>query len=161
MQEDIENKTIALSIKATQLTAKGLAKAFMAVLRKIQKDQAEKAKLPHGRQSVERLTGRYDAKAIPLTEGTKLFDQVIKENNLKVDYAFLENGPGKHLLLFKAEQVDTITAAFAKYSERVMNRAKDKRPPIREQLKRFQEQAERIKPTRQKERIKEAVRIDR
>jgi len=43
LQEDIENKTIALTIKATQLTAKGLAKAFMTVLRKIQKDQAEKA----------------------------------------------------------------------------------------------------------------------
>ena len=159
MQEQIENQTIALTVKASKLTVKALAKIFTVSLRKIQKDQAAKAKKPHGRQSVKRLTGRYDAKSLPLTEGTRLFDQVIKENNLKVDYAFMDNGPGKYLLLFKAQQVDTITAAFAEYTSRVMAKAKDKRPPIREQLKDLGDQA-RSRPM-EHERKREVVINDR
>lgn len=160
MQEYVENQTIAISLKASKLTAKILAKAFMAVLRKIQKDHTAKAKQPQGRQSVKRLTGRYDAKAIPINGATRLFDQVIKEKNLKVDYSFMKTGPEKYLLLFKAEQVDTIMAAFAEYTNRVMARARDKRPPIREQLNNFGEQA-RSTPPREQERKREVIRDER
>ena len=158
MQEEITNKTVAVSVQAAKLTGKVLAKALAVAYRKIQKDMTEKAKQPQGRQSVKRLTGRYDAKTMPLNEDTKLFDQVIKEKNLKVDYAFMPNGPGKHLLLFKAAQVDTITAAFAEYTSRYMARSKEKRPSILENIKKHSERA-RTRPP--KERVREAVRIDR
>lgn len=160
MQEEIENKTVAVTVQATKLTGKVLAKALAAAYRKIKKGMDEKAKQPKGRQSVKRLTGRYDAKAMPLNEDTKLFDQVIKEKNLKVDYAFMPNGPGKFLLLFKAEQSDTITAAFAEYTSRYMARSKEKRPSILQQIKKHDER-EQAKPPRVRERKREAVRSDR
>jgi len=160
LQEEIENKTVAISVQAAKLTGKVLAKACAAAYRKIQKDMAENAKRPQGRQSVKRLTGRYDAKTMPLNEDTKLFDQVIKEKNLKVDYAFMPNGPGKHLLLFKAAQIDTITAAFAEYTSRYMARSKEKRPSIKKELEKHGKR-ERTRTKPPKELKREAVRIDR
>lgn len=156
MQEDVERRTVAISVSATKLTGKVLA-AFQAVLRKIQKEQQKAAAKPQGRQSVKKLTGRFDAKSIPMHGATRLFDLVVKEKNLKVDYAFYKTGPKKYLLFFKAGQADAITAAFSEYTKRVMG--KSRQPSIREQLRSFAEKAH-SKP-RQRERTKEAVRDDR
>ena len=45
MQEDIERRTVAVSITATKLTAKVLAKALASIARKIQKEH-RKARMP-------------------------------------------------------------------------------------------------------------------
>lgn len=52
MQEDIERRAVALSVNATKLTGRTLAKALMAALRKIQRDY-HKAQIPQGKQSVK------------------------------------------------------------------------------------------------------------
>ena len=54
MQEDIERRTVALSVKTTKLTGRVLAKSFATVLRKIQKEY-RKAQTPQGKQSVKKL----------------------------------------------------------------------------------------------------------
>jgi hypothetical protein len=149
---------VAITVRATKLTAQALAKILEAALRKIQNDQAKKALEPQGRQSVKKLTSRFDTQNMPLTDGIKLFDQVIKEKNLKVDYAFMKAG-GKNLLLFKAAQADEITAAFAEYTSRVMSKAKGKQAPILDQLKQAGELV-RAQP-QQRERSREAVRDER
>ena len=158
MQEEIENKTIALSIKATKLTAKILAKACAAGLRQIQKN-IEKGRTPQGKQSVEKLMNhRVATKAMPLDEETRLFDKVAREHN--VDYAFHKTGPNKHLLFFKAEQADAIQHCFAEYTELYMKRAKEKRPSIKKDLEKHGKRIRtRTKPPL--ERVKEAVRVDR
>jgi len=56
LQEDIEQRTVALSVRATKLTGKLLAKVFAAVVRKIQKEH-QKELTPHGKQSVKKLMG--------------------------------------------------------------------------------------------------------
>lgn len=157
MQEDVERRTVALSVNATKLTSRAMAKAFVAALRKIQKHRAAKVQEPQGRQSVKRLTRRHDAKSIPLNGATRLFDQVVKEKKLKVDYAFYKTGPDKYLLFFKAGQADTITAAFSEYAKRVMTKSRGVN--IGAQLRSFEEQA-RTQP-RQQERKREAVRDER
>lgn len=157
MQEDIENKTVALTVKASKLTAKVLAKALAVALRKIQKEY-RKAQTPHGRQSVKKLMNHGAAtNTIPLDGETRLFDRVARKWN--VDYSFHKTGPKKYLLLFKSGQADAITACFSEYTKLYMARAKDKRPPIMEQLKHFGEQA-RSRP-REHERKREAARDDR
>lgn len=158
MQEDVERRTVAVSVKAAKLTGVVLAKALSAVLRKIQKEHRA-AQTPHGRQSVKKLMNHQGQKnALPLTGDTKLFDRVARE--FKVDYAFYKTGPQQYKLFFKADQADAITECFAKYSKLVMARAKDKRPPIREQAAQAAEQAARSRP-RQRERAKEAAHGDR
>ena len=157
MQEDIERRTVAVSVTATKLTGKVIARALAAVLRKIQKEQ-RKGQAPQGRQSVKKLMNHGAAtNNLPLDGDTRLFDQVARKYN--VDYAFHKTGPKKYLLFFKATQADAITACFSDYTKRVMAKAKDKRPPILEQLKKFGDM-EKTRP-RQRERAREAARDDR
>jgi len=157
LQEDIERRTVAVSVTATKLTGKVIARALAAVLRKIQKEQ-RKGQAPQGRQSVKKLMNHGAAtNSLPLDGDTRLFDQVARKYN--VDYAFHKTGPKKYLLFFKAGQADAITACFSDYTKRVMAKAKDKRPPILEQLKKLGDM-EKTRP-RQRERAREAARDDR
>ena len=52
MQEDIERRTVALSVNATKLTGRVLAKAVGPLLHKIQKDYRA-GQTPQGKQSVK------------------------------------------------------------------------------------------------------------
>ena len=157
MQEDIERRTIAVSINAAKLTGRTLAKALAAVVRKIQKEH-RKAQTPQGRQSVKKLMNhRVSTNSLNLSGDTKLFDRVARKYN--VDYAFHKTGPNKYLLFFKAGQADAITAAFSEYTKLVMGRAKGNRPSILAQLRKFADVA-RSKP-RVQERKREATRNER
>jgi hypothetical protein len=157
MQEDIERRTIAVSVNAAKLSAKTLAKALAAVLRKIQKEH-QKAQAPQGRQSVKKLMNhRVSTSAVPLDGETMLFDRIARKYN--VDYAFHKTGPDKYLLFFKAGQADAITAAFSEYTKLVMGRGKSRHPSILQQLRQFGDKAQ-SRP-REQERKREAVRDER
>ena len=88
---------------------------------------------------------------IPIEGDKGLFEKVARKYH--VDYAFHQTDKNKYLLLFKSGQADSITAAFAEYSKAVIERAKDKKPPVMERFKRAAERAEREKP-KSKERTK-------
>lgn len=156
MQEDIERRTVALSVNATKLTGRTLAKVLAAALRQIQKGH-QKRQTPQGRQSVKKLMNHgVSTNSLDLSGDTKLFDRVARKYN--VDYAFHKTGPDKYLLFFKAGQADAITACFGEYTKLVLNRGKS-RPSILKQLKNFADR-ERTKP-RQKERKREVSRNGR
>lgn len=157
MQEDIERRTVAVSVNAAKLTGRTLAKALAGVVRKIQKDY-RKAQTPQGRQSVKKLMNhRVSTNALPLDGETKLFDRVARKYN--VDYAFHKTGPKNYLLFFKAGQADAITTAFSEYTKLVMDRGKNKRPSILKQLKQFEDRA-RLRH-REQERKREVSHEDR
>ena len=149
MQEDVNYRTIALSVKAAKLTARVIMKAVTAALRQIQKP-------PHGKQKIKSLMKQnVQTSTIPLDGDTRLFDRVARKWH--VDYAFYKTGPGKYLLLFKSAQTDAITACFSEYTKLFMARDRENRTPIREQLEQFSE------PTRprERERTREAARDER
>lgn len=154
MQEDIERRSMAVTVQAGKLTARTLAKAMAAVLRKLRQ---KKGQPTHGRQTTKQLMGQgVSTSTIPLDGDTRQWDRVARKYN--VDYAFYKTGPNKHLLLFKSGQADAITAAFSEFTKRVMTRGA-KRPSILDQLRQATERV-REQP-RQKERTKEAGRDDR
>ena len=156
VEEDISRRTIAISINTGKLTGRVLAHAVQAVARKIQKE-ALAHQTPHGRQSVKQLMSHGAAtNSIEIAGAPRDFDRVARKWN--VDYAFYKTGPEKYLLFFKAGQADAITACFSEYSRRVLDKGKDRRTPIREQLKRA---AERVLKQPQRERVKEAAHEDR
>ena len=147
-----------MSVKASKLTARGLAYVLGAIARKIRKHHRAK-QTPHGRQSVKKLMGHGTAtNSIELSGDTKSFDRVARKWN--VDYAFYKTGPDKYLLFFKTGQADAMTACFSEYSRKVLDKSKSQRVPIREQLKRAADQLAKDKP-RQKERVKEVTHADR
>ena len=153
IDEEISRSTIAISVRASKLTARGLVYALGEAVKKIRKSQA-----PQGKQTVKQLLRHGgEASAIDLPGRVKDFDRVAR--CWGVDYAIKRVEKGKYLLFFKAKQADAITGCFSEYSRRMMNRGRDRRVPLREQLKRAQELV-RDQP-RQKERTKEAEREER
>ena len=159
MQDQINREAVAITVKASRLTAKGLAKLLMALVRTIKKGHQE-AQTPHGKQSIRKLMNHnVPTNTIEISGDKGLFDRVARKWN--VDYAFYKTEPNKHLLLFKAGQADAITAAFSEYSKLVMRRSRNKRPPIMEQFKRAAERAERARSSskhKERKREREAVR---
>lgn len=145
-------------MKASKLTARGLAYVVRAVGRKIAK--AHRARqTPHGKQTVKKLMAHgTSTSSLELSGDTKLFDRVARKWN--VDYAFYKTGSDNYLLFFKAGQADAMTACFSEYSRKVLNKSKSSRIPIREQLKQAADQLAKEKP-RKRERVKEAVHEDR
>ena len=100
MQEEVNQKTVALSIRTTKLTGKVLAAALGKVVRALQKHH-QKALTPQGRQSVKKLMNHYGGKsAMPYVGAPKDFDRIAKE--FHVDYAFHKVSPGHYLLFFNA-----------------------------------------------------------
>ena len=79
MQEEVNQKTVALSIRTTKLTGKVLAAALGKVARALQKHH-RKALTPQGRQSVKKLMNHYGGKsAMPYVGAPKDFDRIAKE----------------------------------------------------------------------------------
>ena len=154
----MSRQTIAVSVKASKLTARALAYVVAAVGRKIAKEH-RKAQTPHGKQTVKKLMAHSaSTNSLELSGDTKLFDRVARKWN--VDYAFYKTGPDKYLLFFKAGQADAMTACFSEYSRKVLSKAKSNRVPIREQLQQAADQLSKEKP-KQKERAKEVAHEDR
>ena len=156
MQEYVEERTIAISVKAAKLSGKVLAVACKKVFAEIAKQQ-EAAKRPKGRQSVRKLMNHHGGKnAMKYVGAPKDFDRIAKE--FHVDYAFHKVSPGHYLLFFKANQADAITAAFQKYSAKVLNKEQDK-ASILGQLRKFTEQIR--TQAKEKQRTREAVKDGR
>ena len=156
VDEDVSRRTIAVSIKASKLTAKGLAYVLGTIARKIAKHHRAK-QTPHGRQTVGQLMGQGASANSIEVEAPALFDRVARKWN--VDYAFYKVAPDRHLLFFKAGQADAITACFGEYSRRVLDRPRARRVPILERMKRAGELVRGRERTQ--ERKKEAVREER
>ena len=131
-------------MKASKLTARGLAYVVRAVGRKIAK--AHRAKqTPHGKQTVKKLMAHgTSTNSLELSGDTKLFDRVARKWN--VDYAFYQTEPGKYLLFFKSGQADAMTACFSEYSRKVLDKAKSRQPTIPEQMKQAEQQLAKEKP---------------
>ena len=154
--EDVSRRSIAVTMKAGKLTARGLAYVLRAAGEKISKAHRQR-QTPHGRQTVKQLMAHGTATSSIEVDAPRLFDRVARKWN--VDYAFYQTGPDKYLLFFKSAQADAITACFSEYSKRVLVKSRSRPAPIKEQLKQAAEQV-RQQP-RERERVKEAAREDR
>ena len=151
MQEQIERESVAITVKASKLTAQVLSKVLRAVAKKIYNEH-QKGQTPRGKQSVQKLMNHnVPTNTIPIEGDKGLFEKVARKYH--VDYAFHQTDKNKYLLLFKSGQADSITATFAEYSKAVIERAKDKKPPVMERFNRAAERAERENP-KSKERAK-------
>ena len=137
LQEELEQKAIALSIRATKLTARGLAKAMTAALRQMEKSRNSPKK---GNQSFKRLdrTIRGDTADIEVVGRIKSFERFARKHN--VSYHVEKNkgtDPPKWTVYFKAPQGRNMTGAFREYSAHVL--AKSRRPSVREAMRNFRD----------------------
>ena len=140
MQEEVENRSVALAINTTKLTARVLRVAILKYLASRKNKKAKEPVIPHGKQSVKDLAKQNQGLSnIEVTDkNIKSFERVAKKYG--VDFAIKKDKsvtPPKYLVFFKGRDADAITSAFTEFTAKTMRKAA--RPSVLAQLKKFTE----------------------
>ena len=136
MQEEVNDKTIALCVRTTRMTAGVLKSALMMLLREryyrsrygVNRKQQPEITV-HGKKSMKQL----------MAEGSELTNIEITDNNIKsfervarkysIDYSLKKDSsmdPPRYMVFFRAKDVDVMTAAFREYTGTSMNKEEKK-----------------------------------
>ena len=147
MQDEINEKTVALYIKTGKLTAEVLQKAMKSVLAQTKK---QIGKQPHGKQTLKQL----------MKQNTGVSNiEITKDNTAKkygIDFALKKDAtetPPRYLVFFKGRDADALTAAFKEFSAKKLTQ--DKKPSIRKALAAFREKAKELNASRQQTKHKD------
>ena len=142
MQDEINEKTIALYIKTGKLTAQTLQKAMKTLLAQMKK---QKDKTPQGKQTLNAGVSN-----IEITEGNiKAFESTAKKYG--IDFALKKDtteSPPRYLVFFKGRDADVLTAAFKEFSAKKLTQ--EKKPSIRKLLSSLKEKAAGLNAQRDK-----------
>ena len=153
MQDEVNEKVVALSIKGSKLTAEMLQKAMKALLAK---GKQQIGKQPHGKQTLRQLMKQNTGVSnIEITDGNiKAFESTAKKYG--IDYALKKDTrsqPPRYLVFFKGRDADVLTAAFKEFSAKKLTQ--EQRPSIRKALAAFRDAAKQLNASRQKVKNKE------
>ena len=179
MQEEVDEKTMALVINGGKISADILKGALLKVVRHMEEQRrisrSEKREEKRAQRAAEKKAekeachpGRKTLNAM-MKEGSQLTNIEITDNNIKsfekvarkysIDYSLKKDksvDPPKYLVFFRAKDVDVMTAAFKEYTGVTLN--KSRKVSIRKRLHRAMERSakhrEREK-TKQKDRGQE------
>ena len=153
MQEEVDQKTIALSMKAGKLTAQVL----QAALKKYLQHRAKgKTTLHHGQQSLKQLKKHGAALSnIEITDANiGLFKPCAKKYG--VDFTLRKDTttePPHYIVIFKAKDADNMEQAFKEFTAKKLQR--EERPSIRKDIAASKEKAAARNADRAKEKFKE------
>jgi hypothetical protein len=136
VQDQVNEKNVALVIKAGKLTTKTLAKAMKIFLSGSKKPQSTKNYNGIGKQTVKQLTQQgAGVSNIEINDGNiKSFETIARKYG--VDFAVKKDAtenPPKWLVFFKGRDTDAITSAFKEFSAREAKRGA-KKPSLLERL---------------------------
>ena len=147
MQDEINEKTIALYIKTGKLTAQTLQKAMKTLLAQMKK---QKDKTPQGKQTLKQLMKQNAGVSnIEITEGNiKAFESTAKKYNIDFSLKKVKGKQTRYLVFFKGRDADVMTAAFQEFSAKKLNR--DKKPSIRKALAAAKDKAKQLNAARDK-----------
>ena len=153
MQDEINEKTVALYIKTGKLTAEMLQKAMKALLAK---GKQQIGKQPHGKQTLRQLMKQNTGVSnIEITDGNiEAFESTAKKYG--IDYALKKDTteqPPRYLVFFKGRDADVLTAAFKEFSAKKLTQ--EQKPSIRKALAAFRDKAKQLNASRQKVKNKE------
>ncbi len=128
MQEQVTQKTMALSIK----TAKISGVVLQAAMRKfLQMYRKQKNTPKHGKQTLKQLMRHNTGVSnIEITDANiKAFSQTAKKYGN--DFA-LKKADARYLVFFKGRDADVLTAAFREFSAKKLD--KERKPSVRRDL---------------------------
>lgn len=139
MQEDIEQRTISVTVQASKLTGRVLKAAIAAVLQKMEQER-NTPKVGHN--SMKRLTARDPgANTIEVTGRIRSFERYARKHQVRYHIEKeVGTNPHKWTVYFKANQADALTAAFKEYARKDL--ARTQRPSLLSQLHKFKELAQ-------------------
>lgn len=155
MQDEVNNKVVAIAIKGGKITGELLDKALKKFIEEIEKAQktASQPKTYRGKQTIKHLVEQNATISnIEVTDGNiKSFERTAKKYG--IDYALKKDTseqPPRYLVFFKGRDVDVMTQAFKEFSAKSVKQ-KDK-PSLRKKLSHEQQQAK--KQQREKVKVK-------
>ena len=124
MQEQVEEKSVALSIKATKITGRLLAQAMQAFLKKLKEPNFKQ-----GKQSIKSLTKQGASLTSVPIDGDNIgsFSRIARKYN--VDFSLKKDSsemPPKWMVFFKAKDADAIQSAFNDFGKLQMKHKKAK-----------------------------------
>ena len=142
LQEEITQKTLALCVEASKMTAQLLQQAIKKVLADMEKHK-KNPQLRHGKQTLRQLMKHNTGVSnIEITDPSiKEFEKIARKYG--VDYAVKKDrssSPPKYLIFFKGRDADALTAAFTEYTGKKVRKAeKSERPSVLAKLSQFKE----------------------
>lgn len=148
MHEEVNDKTIAISVKATKMTAAVLKEALKKLIAQLDKQKNKAVANGYkGKQSLKKLLSQNTGVSnIEITDGNiKAFEGIAKKYG--IDYALKKDSseqPPKYLVFFKGRDVDVMTNAFKEFvSTEVKKREK---PSIIQTLAALKEKIKAMSP---------------
>ena len=133
MQEELERKSISVTVQAAKLTGRVMRAAVAAALRKIEK---ERTTPKVGRNSMRRLTAQTpDAHKIEVEDRIRSFERYAKKYKVRYHVE-------KDISVSPPKWTDAIEAAFKKYTQKTVKR--ENRPSLLSQLSKFKEMARKM-----------------
>lgn len=145
MQDEVNEKTMALCIKGGKISAQILKAALAKLLAEIEKKQQSKKmggqnRCKRGKQSIKSLqqSGAQLTNIVVTDNNIKSFDRVARKYG--IDYSLKKaekEGKTEYLVFFKAKDVDVMTAAFKEYTG--VSLKKEQRQSIRKKLEQAKE----------------------
>ena len=148
MQEEVTQKVIALSIKATKLDAAVLQKALKMALEQMKKQHG---KPKRGKQTMRQLTksGEQVTNIKITDQNIKAFDPIARNYNLDYHVKKIAGGEvPRYIVFFTSKDTDSMTEAFREFSAKKLNR--EKKPSIRKALTAAKEKAKQLNQNRDK-----------
>ena len=136
IQEEIESRTVALSVSTAKLTGRIFKVAICKYLEHRKNKQRDGPVVPHGKQSVKQLIGQNQGVSTIESNDPHIrdFDRIARKYG--VDYAIKkvkdDGGKHKYVIFFKARDADALTQAFTEYTRKSAER--EKKPSVRKLL---------------------------
>ena len=155
MQEDIDHRSVTLSVNTTKMTARLLAKMISVYLAH-RKNKKLNPKIYHGKQTVKQLAKQNQGMTnmVSKEQNRKSFETYAKEYG--VDFAMQvdkSETPPKHFVFFKARDNDAILSAFKEFTA---DRAKIvEKPSVLNELNKLKEQVKAVDISKVKNKSKE------
>lgn len=156
MQDEINEKVVALVVNNAKMGASELRRALDKFLQEYQQQKAKQRTgddFKHGKQSVSDLMKQNTGlNNIEITDGNiKDFERTARKYN--VDFALKKDNtvtPPKYIVFFKARDIDVMTEAFKDYTKANMKKSQQKES-VRKKLSKAMET---VKNLMQREKVK-------
>ncbi len=119
MQEEVENRTVTLSINAAKMTGRVFKDAVRKYLA-YRKNKLQKDVKPTGKQTVKQLIGQNQGVTNVEIEDKSIKDFERIARKYGVDYAIKKDKTSdipKYLVFFKARDGDALNAAMTEYAQ--------------------------------------------
>ena len=141
MQEEIDQRTVSITVQAAKLSGRVLKAAMTAALQKMQQ---ERNSPKVGCNSIKRLAGHDGGmNTIEVSGRLRSFERYARKYQIRY-HIEKESGskPPRWTVYFKSNQADALTAAFQEYTKKDLKRSK--KPSLLKQLRKFKERVQEL-----------------